>query len=406
MCVIAPFGPESATEQKVAARPRLWNFDLHDLRDMIGDKPGFEVASFRTSSDSSMGEPQGWWVATYTADHRPVRPIDLDRHLWLQRPRQTLSATVIAGPDSEETIHWMLRSVCKVADEIIVVDCGMSEECRRIVGLYDVRRLNGIDPRKEGFDRARNLALNNCRCDWCIWLDTNEKLVGAAELNAYLRENVYQAYHIRQHNFATEGTVAALPVRLFRRRPYRGRSVRFWGAVHEHPELDLNEGAGPTVVLGDAHIAHVGYLAPTALQGRFHRNLQLRLLDESRYPNRLIQKHLIMRDDIELARSLLQRKGGRMDEEISAKCHEIIRLYRTYFLGKPQPANCDSLGLYSDALRMLGDGFEVSFQLAVDKVSAHSTRVLRARFGTVDDLLAELRGRAIEQARPFDSDCW
>src|SRR5262249_20927498 len=155
---------------------------------------------------------------------------------------------------------------------------------RRIAQQYQARMVPGIDPKIEGFERARNLALDTVSSDWCLWIDTDENLVGAEVLAKYLRENVYHAYGVRQHHFSCDSAMPTdIPVRLFRRREYRGRALRFWGAIHEHPELALNEGVGPVIALRDVHIAHVGYLAESTRRERFVRNQPLLELDQARY---------------------------------------------------------------------------------------------------------------------------
>ena len=119
----------------------------------------------------------GWHIVEYTADHQPCRPIDMARHLRLQRPRQTLSANIIAGRGAEETLHWCLRSIKNVVDEIVIVDTGMSSEGRRIAERYTARIVPGPDPKVEGFEAPRNVGLPHCRMDWVLWIDTDEKLV-------------------------------------------------------------------------------------------------------------------------------------------------------------------------------------------------------------------------------------
>src|SRR5205823_1597513 len=106
-----PFGPPILAPNDVDGQLRpVWQLDAHDIRDMIGEKPDLTIDSLYSGDDLLTGEPQGWWIATYTADHRPVPPVDMARHLWLQRPKQTVSAAIIAGPNAEELFHWTLRS--------------------------------------------------------------------------------------------------------------------------------------------------------------------------------------------------------------------------------------------------------------------------------------------------------
>jgi len=406
--ITVPFGPwEFTTYRTYPHRCHIWHFDEHDLRDMLGSKPELTIDVMYAGDNPISGEPQGWWIATYAADHRPVGPIDLERHLWLQRPRQTVSAAIIAGPGSEETLHWTLRSIQDVADEIVLADCGMSEEARRIAGQYDLRMIAGVNPTVEGFDRARNLALDVCTNDWCLWINTDERLVGTPAMERYLRENGYHGYAIRQHHFACDAPVPPdMPVRMFRRRAYERRTLRFHGAIHEHPEFAVNEGSGPTIALSDVTIAHVGYVSENVRRVRFARNLPLLALDQERYPNRLLQKYYIMRDTMHLVRYALEENGGRLNEAIRARCRDVIKLYREHFLPLKDRSTPDALLYYSEALEVLGEGFEAAFQVEADKTHAKTNGIRRYRFASTEDLAVELQRSASEKALRFDSHWW
>ena len=86
--------------------------------------------------------------------------------------------------------------------------------------------------------------------DWVLWIDTDERLMDPERVPKYLRANIFNGYSIRQHHFACDTAFKPdLPVRLFRRGPQGGKTMRFFGMIHEHPELGLNEGPGLTVVL-------------------------------------------------------------------------------------------------------------------------------------------------------------
>lgn len=403
-----PFGIwESRAERRDGKLRQLWQLDAHDLTDMLAGKPQLGIDPVFLGDDPLSGEARGSWSVSYTVDHRPIPPIDLERHLWLQRPRQSVSAAIIAGPDAEETLHWSLRSLRDIVDEIVIADCGMSEEALRIACQYEPRIVPGVDPRVHGFERARNLALDAASCDWCLWLDTDEKLLGGAALTKYLRDNTYHAYGISQHHYSCDANIPPdTPSRLFRRRPYHGRSVRFRGAIHEHPSLAVNEGPGPGTVLRDVHIAHVGYLTENARRERFARNWPLLKLDQKRYPDRLLQKHLLMRDTLQLVRYTLEQSGGRFDDTLRAKCREIVDLYRKNFLGKRYAVKRASLEYCSQALALLGEGFEVALQVEADKAQAKTNGVQRYRYASSEDFCADLKAIASEKTEHLDSKWW
>lgn len=397
-----PFGP-----REPGPRRSYWSFDAHDLRDMLGSKPGLQIEAIFVEEQPTSGDPVGFWRVSYGADHAPVTEIDVERHLWLQRPRHSVSAAIIAGPGAEETLHWTLRSIRGVCDEIVIADCGMSDEARRIASQYDVRLIAGVDPKQEGFETARNLALNAGSCDWCLWLDTDEKLVGAESLSKYLRENSYHCYGLKQHHFTCDGEPSfEVPPRLFRRRPYHGKTLRFWGAIHELPELALNEGAGPSAYLSDVHIAHLGYVVESVRRERFRRNLPLLDLDRARYPGRLANRFYLLRESMNMVRYALRQNGGRIDDAIKAKCREIVAIYRAQVLGTELDARREGLRYYSEALGFLGEGFEVALHLEADRQQAAQQRVETFRFASSEDLQAVLTYEVQQKAGPCELSWW
>ena len=83
-----------------------------------------------------------------------------------------------------------------MADEIVIADCGMSDEARRIAQQYDVKLITGSDPKEHGFETPRNEALAACSLEWVLWIDTDEKLLNPAYLNKYLRRNIFNGYSL------------------------------------------------------------------------------------------------------------------------------------------------------------------------------------------------------------------
>jgi hypothetical protein len=163
----------------------------------------------------------------------------------------------------------------------------------------------------------------------------------------------------------------------------------------------VNEGPGEVVILSDVHIAHVGYLVEGTRQQRFVRNFPLLKMDQERYPERLLQKHFIMRDKVQLARFAIQQNGGQMDEAIRSHLREVVGLYRKYFLGKPGYTNSDSRQYYSEALTMLGEGFEVAWSIEADKVSAKANGTMTYRYATQEDLLEDMNRIARDKTNAF-----
>jgi glycosyltransferase involved in cell wall biosynthesis/2-polyprenyl-3-methyl-5-hydroxy-6-metoxy-1,4-benzoquinol methylase len=415
--ITVPFGPwEYSSYFNNPHRNHIWHFSRHDMEDMFFGKPDLVIDAYYHADSPELGDALGWWIVHYRADGQPIGKIDFARKARMQRPRQTVSAQILGGGETAgDTLRWTLRSLEHIADEVIIVDCGMSQETRELVlasnaqrKSYNIRIVGGPDPKREGFERARNAALDSTSpsMDWVFWIDSDEKIINGSHLQKYIRENSFKGYGIRQHHFAVDTTFPPdMPVRLFRRRPTdEGKQMRFFGAIHEHPELVMNEGPGTVVVLSDVHIAHVGYLVESTRQSRFQRNFPLLKLDMERYPTRLLQKHFIMRDNIHLIRFALQQNGGVVNEDIKTKCRENVALYREYFLGKQTYMNNDSITYYSEALSILGEGFDVMYQFEADKVDAKPNGgPKKIRFASIEDAQKEMAQLVLQKAGRFES---
>ena len=423
-----PHGPwEYSDYRRYPHRAHLWEFDLHDLHEILdpkGKTSRLSISAMPYGHSPETDEALGWWVVQYvvTPEGRgAVGKVDFDRKLALQRPRQTVSACIMAGPNCEDALHWCLRSLVHVADELVVADCGMSTEAHRILDTYRwkpldgqphnylllVRVLPGGDPKVDGFETPRNLALDAALHDWVLWIDTDEKLLQPDKVTKYLRPNAFDGYSIRQHHFSVDANFGAdLPVRLFRNPRVTGSGMRFIGMIHEHPEKALNAGPGMVTVLPDVHIPHVGYLIESGRREKFGRNLPMLEADIQKYPERTLQKHFIMRDKMLLVAYELQQNGQRVTATIEANCREVIELYRRHFLGKGHFTNVDPIEYYSQANAVLAQGFDTNFSIAVDKVDARPNGATKARFASAEDFVLELTTRARDAAAPLETRYW
>lgn len=391
---------------------RLWELEVHDLADMLDAKRDVSIQSAVCEISKDTAEPLGMHFVSYRVEGSgPARPVDMARKLRLQRPRETLSATLIAGgPNVEDMLGWCLRPLVDVCTEIVIGDTGMSEEARRIAESFGARLVPAPAPLEEGFEVARNAVLEQAQCDWILWVDTDERLLGPQHVSKYLRRNCYAGYSIRQHHFAVDTQFSPdMPVRLFRRAGWQGEKIRFVGMIHEHPELDVNRGPGPVLILPDVHVAHAGYLTEDVRRVRFRRNHPLLKRDEERYPDRLLQKHFIMRDNSILINFKLQQNGGKVSDEIKELAEENRQLYREFMSGRNDYLHIDPTPYLAQALRVLGKGIDLSFNLAAGRdgedVPLNGGGVA-ARFETVEDAVAEISQRVRQTMAPYEAQIW
>ncbi len=149
-----------------------------------------------------------------------------------------LSVAVIAL-DEEERLRACLESVAW-ADEVVVVDSGSSDKTVAIAREFTDRVLFHA---WEGYGAQKNFAVAQCRGDWILSLDADERVSDAlrAEIDSVLaaapaevgfripRQNFFQGVWVRHGGWYPD-----LQLRLFR----RGRGAFTGSAVHESVRVD------------------------------------------------------------------------------------------------------------------------------------------------------------------------
>lgn len=406
--ITVPYGPREYPDfDKIKHRNHLHELDIHTLKEMFQDKPGVDIMGIFETIIAELEEPAGFYIIRYRADQKPLGKIDWERKLTLQRPQQSVTAALIAGANAEETLHWCLRSLKNIVDDVVVADCGLNEEGKRILSQYNIRIIEGVNPLEKGFDTARNLTLPHCYTDWIFWMDTDERIFGGTKIRKYLRENLFHGYSIRQHHFAVDTVFKPdLPVRLFRNREWRSKKVEWFGHLHEHPEAGLNTGPGPSIILSDIHIAHLGYLYEGDRKKKFWRNYPVLKESVKKYPERLLNQHFIMRDNMLLCGYEYDQNQNRVTANIRKLSQETIEIFRKHFSGRGSYLNVDSLEYYSQACRFLGIGAEVAFCVNAEKQGNPEPQLRQYRFATSEDLEKEMEWRSKEVIKPFVSKWW
>jgi glycosyltransferase involved in cell wall biosynthesis/ubiquinone/menaquinone biosynthesis C-methylase UbiE len=402
-----PFGPwESMSFEKEARRFHVRSFTRRDLEDLLGAKEDLTL-EFARAGRTPRGEEIGYFLVSWRATGQPTGVLRPHRKLTC-RPRQTLSVCMIVK-DAQGALYRCLESVRPIADQLIIYDTGSRDNTRQIARqftdeVYDI-------PWEDDFGEARNRSVEKATGDWILWIDADEYLLGGENLPRYLRDNMYRGYVIRQHHHALDAQFKPdLPVRVYR----NGLGIKFYGVIHEHPELALNQGITPSVILSDVHIMHDGYVTEAIRRSRFLRNLPLLMKDRERFPDRRLGLVFLERDYIHLARYDLERTRGQMTPRAQEFLRRAAALHRDHFLRESDPLHAYSYPLYQSALALLDEGFEVGHLLIPmlnGKASLAEAAPERRRFESEADLrrflddritalFAELRP---EQEFPFEA---
>lgn len=409
LVVASPGTHQDRLHQGTVPRRRRWVFDGHDIRELLGGRKDLLAVVVGGGGQSSYDmAPLAWSLYRFRAGG-PMATLDLARRQWLQSPRLSLSACLIVK-DEEGTLNRCLRSIRPWVDELIVDDNGSQDSTGTILERYGASVMAGRSPLDVGFDEARNATIVRATGDAILWIDADEELLEPHHLPKYLRWNMFSGYAVAQHHFSAVPPNAFkpdLPVRVFRRTKLDGSpsGIRFYGVVHEHPEVAINHSVGYSVVLSDVHISHMGYLTETVRRKRFQRNITLMFRDRAKYPDRLLGKFLMVRDWCHLARYEVERNGRQLTPQAVQYLEAAVAAYQQDFLGATHVMAADGLAYYNEALQHLNRGFEVGVTIKVGALDgAPHELVYNGRVASPEDLLKLVSSGAKELASVWDGE--
>jgi len=409
MLVTTPFGPWEAIGYKEhwPWRAHIHHLERADLRDLFGACPDFSITV------APSGNQLGSYITMFSKpDARLVAypTINYERKLAVQSPRQTLSVCMIAK-DAGASIRQTIDSVKGIATEIIVaVDETTKDDTRQILKAYapevNIKLLEIRSPLVTGFDAARNVSIEKATGDWILWIDADEVLHHSHRLLQYLRPSQYKGFAIKQHHVAVEPASIIktdLPCRLFR----NGRGVRFFGVVHEHPEVAMNDGLGEVTVAHDVDILHSGYATEAIRRKRFERNIGLMVRDREQYPERTLGKFLWLRDLSLMCRYAAEANGGKRTQQMVDWAEEGIAIWEELLADKNWRLVVDGLEYYSLCNQVMGDGFEFAFILDSSKANGgaklETAQKVQGIFSTRSHAMAVLNGLAENKIAEYES---
>ncbi|MCH8346766.1 MAG: glycosyltransferase, partial [Chloroflexi bacterium] len=385
-------------------RGHIQHLETADLFALFGRHPDFAIDHlfWQTWRD----HPIGWSFMTFRKPVAPSGKLELAARLAVQAPRETLSVCIITRANTK-TLAKCLEHLKGRADQIVIgIDMGADAHGPKegaawgIAEQYGAEAFGIVSPLEQGFDAARNETIQRAVGDWILWIDDDEDLIHPERLHKYLRPNCYDGYAILQTHFALEpkGVLKSdYPCRLFRNR----RGMRFYGVVHEHPELKFNEGPGRIFMIPDVEIAHNGYVTEKARRLRFERNFPLMKRDREKYPERKLGRFLWLRDLTHQNRFDFE-KFHAVTDEMRQRADEGIAVWRALVAEGEARLATDGLPYYSDLAEMTqGPVIEYTFATHVKALGGEKKTAnpipamdnpgdssIRGLFANMDDLRA------------------
>jgi glycosyltransferase involved in cell wall biosynthesis len=187
-----------------------------------------------------------------------------------------LSLTMIVKNEGKY-LDECLASAKDIADEIIVVDTGSTDNTIEIAKKYNAQVYNfkWVDD----FSAARNYALSKSTGEWILYLDADERVDSnsLAELKRIKNSSEKAGYYCTVKSIDNENNRdnSMRYIRLFR----NIEGISFSGKVHEQITCSLTE-KGIKLFNSNILITHLGYNIPAEEKKvKAERNLKL-LLDE------------------------------------------------------------------------------------------------------------------------------
>jgi glycosyltransferase involved in cell wall biosynthesis/2-polyprenyl-3-methyl-5-hydroxy-6-metoxy-1,4-benzoquinol methylase len=411
LIVTTPYGrwEWSGTEAFREAREHLHHFERTDIVEICGRN---EVQIFYApASCDRTGKCLGSWIWGV----RPVEPfaeIDYERKRAQLCPRETLSACLIVK-DGEKTLKKCIESFIDWVDEIVIaIDPKTKDRTREVIAQLEkdfrwkpFTVFEGFAALEQGFDAARNLTIERACGDWILWCDADEEVRNPQNLWKYLRPSQHNAFGFPQVHYSADPDqvlTTDYPCRLFR----NGVGIQFYGVVHEHPEVECGKAIPRSALRHDVKFLHAGYVDEDVRRARYVRNLPLLHRDLEKYPQRGLNRFLILRD---IAQGLMfeheQTRGVVLDGH-RERALQGIALYEQILDKDPTRMAIDSLQFYSHCVQTTGGGFEAEVTYGVASPAAPDLACrmnFKGRFYSRDHYTKLMRKIEEEATRHYES---
>ena len=185
--------------------------------------------------------------------------------------------------NEEKHLRECLESVRDIVDEIVLVDTGSTDNTVKIAKEFEAKifHFDWIN----NFAAARNFSLSNCKGDWILYLDADERLSEKSikDLKLLTANKKKAAYYCQVRSIDDKNDRPSLMsyVRLFA----NDNEIKFEGAVHEQIENSLRQNKFE-IKNSNIEIVHIGYnLDKDGLQSKAKRNLGILLKEFEKKKN-------------------------------------------------------------------------------------------------------------------------
>ena len=265
----------------------------------------------------------------------------------MKKKYPSLSVCMIVK-NEEKNLPRLLSSIKGLADEVVLVDTGSTDNTVRIA--QDFGALVFHFPWCDDFSAARNESLKYATKDFVLWLDGDDEVkeTDHYKIKAHLRKYPGAGVYLRTY---VEGEGQALQLRIFPNH----KGIRFAGRIHEQAVGSL-QAKGIPIYTCEAAILHHGYEEPQATVEKLRRNRKLLEEELAQRPEDPNIPFFLARTcsglgDLELSLTYLDMVLDREREDPA------IRAQTAFRVGLFDKANILALlGRIDDALSVLAHG--------------------------------------------------
>ena len=191
------------------------------------------------------------------------------------KPPYKLSVCMIVK-NEENDLPICLNSIKNVADEIVIVDTGSTDNTIKIAREFGAKVVE--TEWKNNFSHARNISLQYATGHWILWMDADNYIPErfTPELNRIKHMRPDHVIALREIN-QTHGKVggqALMQLRIFPRHP----GIFFENKIHEQITASVSA-LKMEVVAMDVEIIHRGYEDPVKREQKTRRNIAIMELE-------------------------------------------------------------------------------------------------------------------------------
>ncbi|MBB5336837.1 glycosyltransferase family 2 protein [Pectinatus brassicae] len=200
-----------------------------------------------------------------------------ERQALLMRKKDVFISACVIVKNEEKNIENYLKRIKSIADEIIVIDTGSTDNTIKLAknnGVF-VHSFKWIND----FAAAKNFALEKAKGKWIIFLDADEyfKSECVEQLVNYIKKydiTKIEALACKFLNIDSDKDNKILntfyQVRVFR----NDKNIRYKGQIHERLYKKNNEKINIKILPEDIEVIHTGY-SSAIMQKKAKRNLEL-----------------------------------------------------------------------------------------------------------------------------------